>query len=106
MRHVLEGIEVLVRGGNFEAAAPAAAAVEVQAAGIRDLGAINHELVIVETFVLGPRDPDPGAVVALSQGVCRTAQKLERNVLSLRRSHSSADAPFRVDLGILFTGLI
>ena len=34
--HILEGIEVLVLGGDFDAAAPAAAAVEVQAAGVRN----------------------------------------------------------------------
>ena len=106
MRHVLDGIEVLVLGGDFDAAAPPAAAVEVQAAGIRDSGSINHELVVVETFVLGPRDADPGAVVALGQGVLCAAQELEARRSGLRRDDAGADAAFRVDLGILFAGLV
>src|SRR5208283_1515442 len=74
MGHVLEGIKVLILGGDFDAAAPAAGAVEVQAAGVWNLGAIDNELVVVETFVLGPRVADPGAVLALGQGVFYATQ--------------------------------
>ena len=52
--HLLEGIILLVTGRDFDAAAPAAGAIEVQAAGVRHLGTINHELVVVEPFVLRP----------------------------------------------------
>ncbi|MGO8928376.1 MAG: hypothetical protein ACLQU3_16030 [Limisphaerales bacterium] len=106
MRHILDGIEVLVLGRDFDTTAPAVAAVEIQAAGVRDPGAIDDELVIVKTFVLRPRVADPGAVVTLGQGVCCAAQELERDALGLRRDHAGADPPFRVDLGILFAGLI
>ena len=68
MRHVLEGVEVLVMGGDLDPAAPAAAAVEVKAAGVRNLGAVNPELVVVEAFVPGTGVADPDAVIALGQG--------------------------------------
>ena len=54
VRHVLEGIEVLVLGGNLDAAAPAAGAVEILAVGVGYLRAIDHNLVIVKALVLGP----------------------------------------------------
>jgi hypothetical protein len=65
MRHVFEGVEILVFGGDFDATAPATGAVEVQAAGVRNLGAIDEELIIVETFVLRLGDADPCAFIAL-----------------------------------------
>jgi len=47
------------------------------------------------------------AVVDLDSDRCTAfAQELERDALGLRRDHAGADAPFRVDLGILFAGLI
>ena len=106
VRHVLDGIKVLVLGGDFEPAAPATATVEIQATGIRDLGPIDHELVVVETFVLRPRDADPNAVVTLGQRVLCTPQEFEDHALGLWCDNTSADAPFRADLGKLFAGLI
>ena len=50
MGHFLEGVKVLVFGGNFDAAAPTTGAVEIEAAGIRNLGAIDNELIIVESL--------------------------------------------------------
>ena len=106
MRHVLQGVEVLVLGRHFDAAAPTAAAVEIQAAGVRDLGAINHELVVVETFILGSRDAEPRAVIALGQGVFGATQEVKRHALGLWRNNACADPPFRINLGVLFAGLI
>ena len=103
--HVLDGIEVLIRGGDFEAAAPAAGAVEVPTAGVRNLGAIDNELVVVETFVLGPRFAYPGAVLALGQWISYATQ-IKHDALGLWRDDADADATFRVDLWILSAGLI
>jgi hypothetical protein len=68
VRDILESIKVLVSGGDFDPAAPSARAVEVQAAGIRNLSTIDNDLVIVETFVLRDRSADPGAVVTFGPG--------------------------------------
>jgi hypothetical protein len=62
MRHVLERIEFLVVGWDFQPTAPVAGAVEEQPTGVRDLSAVNDDLVIVETFVLGGRGDDPGSL--------------------------------------------
>ncbi len=106
VRHVLDSVEVLVFGGDFDTAAPTVAAVEIQAAGVRDPGAIDDELVIVETFVLRPRDADPGAVVTLGQRVGCAAQELERDALGLGRDDAGPNAAFGVDLRILFARLV
>jgi hypothetical protein len=106
MRHVPEGIEIRVVCRNFNAAAPSIATIKIQAAGVRDRGPINHELVVMEPFVLGTRHADPGAVFALGQGVLGAAQKLEHDTLSLWRNHTDPDAPFRIDLGVLLARLV
>jgi hypothetical protein len=103
---MLESIKVLVRGGDFDAAAPTTTAVEVPSARIRNLGAINHKLVIVKPLILRPRHSDPGAIVAPGQRVLSTTEKLEADALRLRCDDAGEDAPFRVDLGMLFAGLI
>src|ERR1019366_783895 len=105
MRHVLERIEVLVMDGDFEPASPAACAVEEQAAGVGNLGAIDIDLVVVEAFVLGRRNAHPGTVRALRHGVSYAAQ-IEQHTLGLGRDDARADAPFRVDLGVLFALLV
>src|SRR4051812_43416979 len=69
VRHILDRVEALVRGGYFEPAAPAATAIEIQAARVRHLRAVDHDLIIVETFVLRPRDADPGAILTFGQGI-------------------------------------
>src|SRR5208282_4339475 len=91
---------------NFKPAAPATAAVEIQAAGTRNLGAIDNELVVVKTFILWPRNADPGAVLAFGQGILRATEEVESDVLRLRRDNAGANPPFRVDLRILLAGLI
>ena len=53
MRHVIERIEFLVVGRDFQPTAPVARAVEEQTSGVRDLTAVNDDLVTVETFALG-----------------------------------------------------
>ena len=106
MRHVLDGIKVRVVSWDFDTAAPAAAAVKVQAARVGHSRAINHDLVVVETFVLGRRDSNPGALLAFCEGVLGAAQKLEHNALGLWRNNADADAPFRIDLRVLFSRLV
>src|SRR3974390_1898466 len=99
MRHVLNSVEVRIVSRNFNAAAPAVTAVKVQRSGVRNPSAIDHELVVVKTFVLGTRDADPGSILVLRKGVLGTAQKLENNGLGLWRNNAGANASFRIDLG-------
>ena len=105
VRDVLESIKVLIAGGDFDAAAPAARAVEVQAAGIRNLSAIDNDLVVVEAFVLRARVADPRAVIALGQRILYAAD-VEHDVCGSRSDTRVRNAPFRVDLRILFARLI
>ena len=62
-----EGVEVLVVGGDFNAAFPTGRTVEVQGAGIVECPPINREMVVVEAFIQRPRRADPGAILALGQ---------------------------------------
>ena len=105
MRHVLESVEVLIFGGDFDPAAPAAGAVVVQAAGIRNRRAINPNLVVVEPFVLGTRVTDPGAAIALGQGVFYAAD-VELDVRGLGRDDRGPDTAFRVDHRVFFALLV
>jgi hypothetical protein len=69
------------------------------------LGAVYIDLVAVESFVLRRRYTDPGAVRALGHGVSYAAQ-IEQHTLCLGRDDARADAPFRVDFGVLFALLV
>ncbi len=105
MRHVFESVEVMILGGDFDAAAPATGAVEIQAARIRNLGAVDDDLVVMKPFVLRSRFADPGAVVALGQGILHGAD-VERDALGLGRDDACAYAAFGVDLGVLLAALV
>jgi hypothetical protein len=59
----------------------------------------------MEPFVLWPRVANPGAVLALRQGISYAAQ-VEQDTLSLRCDDAGADAVFGVDLRILFALLV
>src|SRR4051794_15175124 len=50
MGNVLESVKVLVLGRDFYPAAPAAAAIEIEGIGVRNLCSVNDELVIMESF--------------------------------------------------------
>ena len=106
VRHVLNSVEIRVVSRNFNAATPAVTAVKVQRSGVRNPGAIDQELVVVETFVLWTRDADPGTVLAFGQGIFCTTQEFEDHCLCLWRNNAGANAPFRIDLGVLFSGLV
>src|SRR5208283_3981251 len=63
----LEGVEVLVLGGDFNAAAHPAGAIKHQATGVGNVGAVNVDPVVMEPLIQGSRGADPGAVLALRQ---------------------------------------
>ena len=105
VRDVLEGVEVLVLGRYFDAAAPAARAVEVEAVWVRDLRAVHPELVVMEPFVLGRRITDPDAVRTLGEGIPHGAD-IEQDALRVRRDEAGADPALGIDLRILLAGLV
>ena len=100
VRHILESEKLAIRGRNFNAAAPPACAVKVQAAGVRDLRAIHNDLVVVETFVLRVRVADPCAVRAFGHLILDAAQ-IEQNALSAGRNNTGAHAPSELTAGYL-----
>ncbi len=103
---ILEGIEVLVLGGAFHAAAPAAGPVEVQAAGVRNGSPVDPDLVVVKAFVLRfGFAAGPDAFLVLGQGVFHGSD-VELDLLGLGRGDAGADPPVRGDLGILLSRLI
>ena len=105
MGHVLERVEILILGGNFDAAAPAAGAVKIQTAGIGNRGPVDPELVVVESLVLGTGVSGPDACRVLDQVVFDRAD-VELNLVRLARSDTGADAALGIDLGVLPAGLI
>ena len=105
MRHILQGVEILVFGGDFNATAPTAGAIVIQAARVWNGGAINPDLVVMETFILGSSDADPGTVRLLGQRVAGGTD-IELDGLGLGCNDAGADAAFRIDLGILFALLV
>ena len=65
--NVLEGVEILVLGRDFDAAFPAGRTVEVQGAGIVERSAVNREMVVVKAFIQRScRGAGPRAVIAPS----------------------------------------
>ncbi len=104
MGDILEGIEVLFLGGDFNGAAPAAGTIEIQGVWIRSLGPINGELVVVEAFVQRARSADPSAVLALGEGDSST--QVATDALGFGRDDANSGAAFGVDLGVLPPRLI
>ena len=51
VRHILHGVEILVVGGNLDAALPAGGTVEVAGAGVVKRAAVDGQVVIVEALV-------------------------------------------------------
>jgi hypothetical protein len=64
---ILEGVKILILGGNFNTTSPTAGTIEVQAAGIRNCSPVNPELVVVETFILRARVTGPDSTFVLGQ---------------------------------------
>ena len=95
--NVLEGVEVLVVGGDFDAAFPASRTVEVQGAGIVECSPINREMVVVEAFI---QRPLPWCQPR------RRLRPLERRSLTSAQTHADAlglgrdDAKSSVALGV------
>jgi len=54
----------------------------------------------VEAFVVGIRHADPKAVLALGHGIPDAAD-IDLHALGVRRPQTGANAPLRIDLGIL-----
>src|SRR5437667_3113784 len=105
MRHGLRGVEVQVVGRNFDAAPPAARAVEHLGTWVRNGDAIDIELVIVKALILSVRDAFPYAVLTLGHGIADAAD-IEQYALGVWRPEDGAHASLRVDLGILFARLV
>jgi hypothetical protein len=103
--NVLQRIEILIVGRNLNGAAPAARTVEDLRARVRDGDAVNVELVIMKTFVLSVCDAGPDAVLSFGHRIANAAH-IDQHSLSVRRPQLCADAPLRVDLGILFARLV
>src|SRR5262249_3773450 len=104
VRDVFHGVEVLVAGGNLDGAAPAIGAEEEFAAGIRHVGAVDVDPVVVETLVQRACGAGPGAVFALRQS--DSAPLGHPYALGLRRNDAKTRAALGIPLRVLPAGLI
>ena len=100
--NVLEGIEVLVMGGDFDAAFPTGRTVEVQGAGIVECPPIDREMVVVEAFIQRPRGADPGAVLGFSQR--GPDRKGHADALGLGRNDAKSTRPWELTCGYSWPG--
>ena len=103
--NVLQGVEVLVRRGDVDAAAPAGGAVVIEAARIRHGGAVDFKLIVVEAFVLrgGVAGPEAGAVV---DHVVLHAADVQLDALGIRGLDLGADHALGVDHRVLVVRLV
>ena len=104
MRHVLQGVKVRVLRGYLDAAAPTARPVEELTVGVRHLGAVDIDRVVMETLVERTGVTGPRAILALREGTA--VAEAHTHSLGLGRHDAKPDPPLRIDLRILFTLLI
>ena len=105
LRNVLRGVEVLVCRRDVDAASPTAGAVVVEAGRIGDVGPVDVQLIVVESFILRGGFADPGAVLALNEVVFDTTD-VQLDGLGVGRFHAHADAALGIDHRILLAGLV
>jgi hypothetical protein len=107
MRNVLEGVEVLILSGNFDAAFPTSRTVKVQGAGIVECPTIDCEMVVVEAFIqrscCGAR---PGAILAFREGSAPASAQAHTDALGLGSHNAKSGIALGVDLRILLAGLV
>src|ERR1051326_178986 len=99
MWHVLYGVEVRIVRGNFDAAAPAARAVEHPGAGVRDVHAIDVQLVVMEAFILCIRNARPVTVRVFAHRVPDTTH-IKLHALGVGSPQTRANPPLRIDPGL------
>jgi len=105
--HVLEGVEILVMGGDFDAAFPTRGAVEVQGAGVVECSPIDREMIVVKALVQRScRGAHPGAVLGLGQGGAPASAQAHADALGLGRDDAESGVALGVDLRVLLARLI
>ena len=105
LRHVLDLPEIHVGGRDLDAAAPAAGAKEIDAAGIGHRGAVDIQLIVVESDILGVGRTGPDAVLILGHFV-PLAGDVQLDGLGLRGPELRPDRALGVHHGILVTQLV
>lgn len=99
VRDVFQRIELLILCGDFNAAAPAAGAIKIEAAGVGDERTVDDELVVVEALILRSRVAHSYAVFILDHRIFY-APDIEQNREGLRGLNARPDATFGIDLRI------
>ena len=105
LRNVLQGIEILVCGRDVDSAAPAACPIIIQAGGIRNVGPVDIQLIVVEALVLGSGFAHPESFCVFGELIFDAAD-IQLHALGLRSVHPHADATLGIDHGVLFSGLV
>lgn len=104
VRHIFEGVKILVFGREFDGATPASGAVKEMAVRVGNFGAVNIDGVVMKSFIQRPSVAEPCAVVAFCE--CATVPETNGDGLSFGCDDAEFNAAFGVDLGILFAALI
>ena len=107
--NVLEGVEVLVMSGDFNAAFPTSRTVEVQRARIVEYPPINRQMVVVEAFIhRSGCGAHPDAVLAFREGGAPATAQAQAHGDGLRIGRRDAEArvALGVDLRVLLAWLV
>jgi hypothetical protein len=107
--NVLQGVEVLVVGGDFDAAFPARRAVEVQGARIIECAAVNSEVIVVKTLVerlLCHSGPDPVITLGEFEATPLNSAQAYANHLGIGRFNPKPRKVLGVHFRKLLAGLI
>src|ERR1019366_1120060 len=109
VRNVLEGVEILVMRGNFNAAFPAGRTVEIPGAGIIEYPAVNDEMVIMKTFfhrLCGCAHPDTVCIFREGGAPASDQAQFHGNALGLRRLDTESRVTLRIDLWVSLAVLV
>ena len=104
VRHLFERIEVRIRRGHFDGAAPTSGTVEIVAVRIGNFGPIDVDGVVMKPFVQRSGVANPGAVLILREGAA--VPETHPDALGLGRNNAEFHAALRVHLWKLLARLI
>ena len=105
LRHVFHRIKILVGSGHIDTASPTAGTIIILAARIRHGGAVDVELIVVETLVLRSGSASPDTVLVLGHLVDLSGD-VKAYESGLRCRDLCTDHALRVHHRVLFVLLV
>ena len=102
--HVLERIKLRILRRDLDGTSPTSSAIIIVAVRIGNFGSIDIDGVVMKAFIQGTRVAGPSAVRIFGEGAA--ILETDAHALGFGRDDAEFHSAFRVDLRILFAGLI